>query len=176
MSKTKETLLFNLMFQILKNQTDSINGVLTHELYDESNQLKKDCLAFINKSVEPCKTQTTKEDSFKTKSEDLLIYWKEHGLIDHNKVDGFINGIKVGVKNSSFKELKKAIKRYSNVLFDEKSILTQRWTIGEFCRKHYQSFETEAQIKAKYYWGKNGYKSTQQSIISIEEAKHAFNS
>lgn len=166
--KLKQNLIFNLIFQILENQTNSMNGVLTHEAQKKSNKLLGDCLEFIKVGNEP-KKEEQKKDSFKTKAENLLVYWKECGLTDHKKIDGFLSGIRVGVKNSSFEELKISIKKYSDVLLDEKSILTQRWTIGEFCKKNYQSFETEEQIKSKYYWGRNGSRTNNQQTISDEK-------
>ena len=173
----KETLAFiiNLNSQILENQVNAINGKLTNKGLEKSQVLVRDCVEVINKlSVK--KSKDIKEVNIPKDVVSIFHYWKERGLTQHIKIDGFVRGIKTGLKNSSFNELKNCIYRYAMAFFDDESSLSYVWSIDEFCSSKYKKFETDERVEANYYKRYNGIKSNQSTIISNEEAIRSFNS
>jgi len=165
----KQTLAFiiNLNSQILKNQINAINGNLTTDGYKKSEILVNDCVEVIRKLGTYKETKSTKipDDAIK-----LFNYWLERGLTQHKKIDGFIRGIKTGLKNTSCSELMDCIDRYSLTFFDKESTLSYVWSVDEFCSSKYKRFETDERVEANYYKRYNGSQTTQQSTFSDEES------
>jgi hypothetical protein len=166
--QTKQNFIFNLMYQILENQTNAVNGLLTNEAHKKSNKLMSDCLAFIDVDKKKVKTETNKN---REEFNEIFNYWNESKEWQYHKcITSHKSAMSKQLKSFSAKEIIESINNYINIVEDEKCYFSHKWTLTDFLNRGFMNFLDTAKPFENYNRSfKNGSRTNKQTTISDEK-------
>lgn len=165
--KLKQNLIFNLMFQILDNQVNSMNGILTHEAQKKSNKLMVDCLEFIKVENEP-----TKETPVKDLKELNVIfkYWNTKDCFTtHQTIVGNTTAIRAILGKFTIDQVKDSIDNYEFVYESSAHWYSTKLNLNKFLNYKASEFVNDS-CRTTFLRGNYGNQPTQQSNFSDEES------
>jgi len=153
-------LILNVQAQILENQIDSINGVITHKQYSKSSKLKVDCLEAIDKLIEPAKPieNLIKKGEINHPSyiilrdeiNEIFNYWNRCDLIKHNKIKGSnALAIKQALNNINKTKILIAIDNFDEACNSEK-YLWKKQSLTIFLNNHLLTFLDSSKPLERY--------------------------
>lgn len=166
----KQTLAFmiNLNSQILQNQVDASNGILTVKGLDHSQILINDCVEVIGKLTK----ESTRKPIKNLEDVNLVFnYWNHPkiNLLSHRVISDHSSSIIIALKNYSIEEINLAIGNFSIVCNSDLYHDYRKRPLKDFLKNYLLKFIESANPLENFRKKDYGNKTNQSAIISDEE-------